>query len=129
MSFFQKKNKQSKVNQKSFAMTQDHFMQHYGIKARYFLYNSSRLEDIDAFSKDNALNVMIINTQAFSASLKENSKSKESRIIYSERDNFASRLPIDVIRANHPILILDEPTRFIFSQSALREGWDNPNVF
>ena len=23
----------------------------------------------------------------------------------------------------------DEPTRFIFSHSALREGWDNPNVF
>jgi type III restriction enzyme len=24
---------------------------------------------------------------------------------------------------------LDEPLRFIFSHSALREGWDNPNVF
>ena len=24
---------------------------------------------------------------------------------------------------------MDEPTRFIFSHSALREGWDNPNVF
>jgi type III restriction enzyme len=23
----------------------------------------------------------------------------------------------------------DEPLRFIFSHSALREGWDNPNVF
>ena len=23
----------------------------------------------------------------------------------------------------------EEPTRFIFSHSALREGWDNPNVF
>ena len=27
------------------------------------------------------------------------------------------------------LLSLDEPTRFIFSHSALREGWDNPNVF
>jgi len=26
-------------------------------------------------------------------------------------------------------LSLDEPVRFIFSHSALREGWDNPNVF
>ncbi|RIV12630.1 restriction endonuclease subunit R, partial [Klebsiella pneumoniae] len=27
------------------------------------------------------------------------------------------------------LLSLSEPTRFIFSHSALREGWDNPNVF
>ena len=27
------------------------------------------------------------------------------------------------------LLDLKEPTRFIFSHSALREGWDNPNVF
>ncbi len=27
------------------------------------------------------------------------------------------------------LLSFDEPVRFIFSHSALREGWDNPNVF
>ena len=27
------------------------------------------------------------------------------------------------------LLSSDEPLRFIFSHSALREGWDNPNVF
>ena len=27
------------------------------------------------------------------------------------------------------MLSFEEPTRFIFSHSALREGWDNPNVF
>lgn len=27
------------------------------------------------------------------------------------------------------LLSIDEPVRFIFSHSALREGWDNPNVF
>ena len=27
------------------------------------------------------------------------------------------------------LLSLDEPVRFIFSHSALREGWDNPNIF
>ena len=49
---------------------------------------------------------MIINTQAFATSLKEGGRSKESRIIYSKRDEFASRRPIDVIKANRPILIL-----------------------
>ncbi len=27
------------------------------------------------------------------------------------------------------LLSFEEPTRFIFSHSALKEGWDNPNVF
>lgn len=27
------------------------------------------------------------------------------------------------------LLSLGEPLRFLFSHSALREGWDNPNVF
>ena len=97
--------------QKSFAMTQEHFMEHYGVKARYFVYNSKSLQNVDTFSKDNTLSVMIINTQAFATSLKEDGKSKESRIIYSERDDFNSRRPIDVIRANRPIMILDEPQK------------------
>ena len=54
---------------------------------------------------------MIINTQAFASSLKEDGKSKEARIIYSKRDEFGSRRPIDVIKANRPILILDEPQK------------------
>ncbi len=54
---------------------------------------------------------MIINTQAFASSLKEGGKSKESRIIYDKRDESQSRRPIDVLRANNPILILDEPQK------------------
>lgn len=34
-----------------------------------------------------------------------------------------------IMRDKERLLSLDEPTRFIFSHSALREGWDNPNVF
>ncbi len=114
---------------KSFEITADHFMEHYAKKARLFIYNSSNLNQLDNFSSSSGINVMIINTQAFASSLKEDGKSKEARIIYSKRDEFGSRRPIDVIKANRPIIILDEPTRFIFSHSALREGWDNPNVF
>lgn len=96
---------------KSFEMTEDHFMEHYGKKARFFVYDSSSLTRLDHFSANSGINVMIINTQAFAASLKENGRSKESRIIYSERDEFGSRRPIDVIAANRPILILDEPQK------------------
>ena len=96
---------------KSFDITADHFMEYYHKKIRPFVYNSSRLNELDNFSSSSGINVMIINTQAFAASLKEGGRSKESRIIYSKRDEFASRRPIDVIKANRPIIILDEPQK------------------
>jgi type III restriction enzyme len=34
-----------------------------------------------------------------------------------------------IMKDKEKLLSLDEPLRFIFSHSALREGWDNPNVF
>ena len=34
-----------------------------------------------------------------------------------------------IMRDKEKLLSRDEPLRFIFSHSALREGWDNPNVF
>ena len=34
-----------------------------------------------------------------------------------------------IMREKERLLSLDEPLQFIFSHSALREGWDNPNVF
>jgi type III restriction enzyme len=34
-----------------------------------------------------------------------------------------------IMKNKERLLSLDEPVRFIFSHSALREGWDNPNVF
>ena len=34
-----------------------------------------------------------------------------------------------IMRDKARLLSMDEPVRFIFSHSALREGWDNPNVF
>ncbi|HSH64885.1 MAG TPA: DEAD/DEAH box helicase family protein [Bacteroidia bacterium] len=34
-----------------------------------------------------------------------------------------------IMRNKEQLLSLEEPLKFIFSHSALREGWDNPNVF
>ncbi len=34
-----------------------------------------------------------------------------------------------IMKDKERLLSVDEPLRFIFSHSALREGWDNPNVF
>ena len=96
---------------KSFNMLEEHFMELYGKKARWFVYNSSNLQQLDSFAQDAGVSVMVINTQAFAASMKEGARNKESRIIYSKRDEFGSRRPIDVIAANRPIIIMDEPQK------------------
>lgn len=96
---------------KSFEMTQDHFYELYNKKARFFIYNSKNLNQLDKFSSGKDIYVMIINSQAFASSLKEGANNKESRIIYNKQDSFGSRRPIDVIAANRPIIILDEPQK------------------
>ncbi|APM37395.1 type III restriction-modification system endonuclease [Clostridium kluyveri] len=90
---------------KSFEMTEEHFMEYYHKKARYFIYNSKNLNALDSFSSSSNINVMIINMQAF------NAKGADARRIYEKLDEFQSRRPIDVIAANRPILIIDEPQK------------------
>lgn len=98
---------------KTFEMTADHFLDDYGKKPRAFVYNSDQLHELETFSSDSNVNVMIINIQAF------NSRSKSNRRIYDELDDFGSRKPIDVIRRNRPILIIDEPQK-LGSDNALK---------
>jgi len=44
----------------------------------------------------------------------------------TQADNDTFKL---IMKNKEQLLNTDEPLRFIFSHSALREGWDNPNVF
>lgn len=91
--------------QKSLQITAEHFAEQYHKKARFFTYNSKRLHELESFSSDSGINIMVMNIQAFNASGADN------RRIYDELDDFQSRRPIDVISANRPILILDEPQK------------------
>jgi type III restriction enzyme len=90
---------------KSLQIMADHFLETYKKKARFFTYNSKQLHHLESFSSDAGINVMVINVQAFNAT------GKDARRIYEELDDFQSRRPIDVISANRPILILDEPQK------------------
>ena len=90
---------------KSLEITAEHFLETYHKKARFFIYNSKQLHHLESFSSDAGINVMVINVQAFNAT------GKDARRIYEELDDFQSRKPIDVISANRPILILDEPQK------------------
>ena len=90
---------------KSLEITAEHFLEEYGKRARFFIYNSKQLHNLESFSSDAGVNVMVINVQAFNAT------GKDARRIYEELDDFQSRKPIDVIKGNRPIMILDEPQK------------------
>jgi len=96
--------------QKSFEITAEHFLEQYGRRVRHFTYDSKQLHELESFSSDAGVNVMIINVQAFNA-FKEDAANNAARIMFSQRDDFQSRRPIDVLKKNKPILILDEPQR------------------
>jgi len=50
--------------------------------------------------------------------------SREGRLSKDDEDTFSL-----IMKDKERLLDPKEPLRFIFSHSALREGWDNPNVF
>jgi type III restriction enzyme len=89
----------------SFEIMTEHFLEQYSKRARYFVYNSKQLHNLESFSSDAGISVMIINVQAF------NARGEDARRIYLELDDFQTRRPIDVIKKNRPILILDEPQK------------------
>lgn len=103
---------------KSLEITAEHFLETYQKKARVFIYNSKQLHHLESFSSNAGINVMVINVQAFA------SRGADARRIYGTPrvnakgetemvglDDFQSRRPIDIISANRPILILDEPQK------------------
>ena len=104
----------------TFQVTQEHFAEEYNQKIRFFIYNSARLTELDRFASDSAINVMIINAQAF------NARGKDARRIYMKQDTFRSRRPIDRIAQTNPILIIDEPQSVEGKQTKERLKEFNP---
>jgi type III restriction enzyme len=109
---------------KSFQSMEEHFAGEYGKRMQYFIYDSKQLSKIDGFASDPGLHVMIINTQAFNSSINEDKNVEgrkgdyAARIIFSRRDNFQSRKPIDILAATRPIMIIDEPQSVLGANKA-----------
>ena len=89
---------------KSLDIMADKFQNDYGKTAKTYVYNSAHPQDVLDFSTNADIQVLVMNVQAF------NRRDKDARI-HKELDEFGSRKPIDMIAANRPILILDEPQR------------------
>lgn len=81
--------------------------------ARYAEWRDKRAADVQA---------------AYFAQSKKGGKSvyEDSKTGEAQRDAAAYQL---IMKDKERLLSFDEPTCFIFSHSALREGWDSPNVF
>lgn len=88
---------------KSLNIMQEHFAEEYGKRMEYFVYDSKNLSQIESFALDANLHVMVINTQAF------NARGADARRFTSRLEEFGWRVPLEVVAATNPILIIDEP--------------------
>ncbi|MEE1130257.1 MAG: DEAD/DEAH box helicase family protein [Caryophanon sp.] len=93
---------------KTLEMTRQYFKtQMQGQVYRSFMYDSSKLNDVQAFATSDDVEIMVINIQAFSKSSKNNDN---MNIIYrNDMDALYGIAPIELIAETNPIVIIDEP--------------------
>ncbi|WP_455475853.1 restriction endonuclease [Bartonella sp. B17] len=105
--------------QKSLEVTHEHFQNIYGKKSiRWFIYNSARLADVREFARNNGIEIMIINIDAFR---------KSENIINQPMDRMNGNRPIDLIAQTQPVVIIDEPQSVVNTAKAKEAlKWLNP---
>lgn len=93
---------------KTLEMTKEYFKaQMQGQVYRSFMYDSSKLNDVQAFATSDDVEIMVINIQAFSKSSKNNDN---MNIIYrNDMDALYGIAPIELIAETNPFVIIDEP--------------------
>ena len=94
---------------KSLQITNEHFKGIYdNVPYNFFIYDSSRLNEVKDFSTNDGLEVMVINIDAFSKSFKDPSKPNKANIIHRYNDSLGYK-PLDLIKNTNPIVFIDEP--------------------
>ena len=87
---------------KTLEQTEKHFKKLYdNISYNYFEYDSSRIQDVRGFSRNNNVEIMVITLQSFNRG--------EENIMFQYQDDLNGNRPVDLIEQTNPILILDEP--------------------
>ncbi|MCI4625664.1 MAG: DEAD/DEAH box helicase family protein [Candidatus Magnetoovum sp. WYHC-5] len=102
----------------SIKLMKEHFKGLYNnVSFDYFVYKSKDLSRVRQFAWNNAVQIMVINIQAFQkdagehvdySSLTDEQK-KKLNVIHQEQDKMSGRRPIEYVQATNPILIIDEP--------------------
>ncbi len=86
----------------SLRITKDHFAELYNrIPCEFTVYDSKKITQLRQFASSNQIQILVINIQAF--------RRKDHAVIFQDKDAFHGHLPIDLIRATRPIVIMDEP--------------------
>jgi type III restriction enzyme len=87
---------------KSLQIMADHFKSLYGgTTADFFLYDSSKLNQVRAFATSSRIQIMVMTVGSINK--------KDVNVIYEQREQTNDERPIDLIRATRPIVIVDEP--------------------
>lgn len=95
---------------KSLQITESHFKELYNnIPYKYFIYDSSRLNEIREFATNDLLQIMVINIDAFRKSFEnEKDESRNVNIIHRYNDKLGYT-PLQLIQDTKPVVIVDEP--------------------
>lgn len=95
---------------KSLQITQEHFKGLYDNTVyEYFIYDSSKLEQVRNFAVSDNIQIMVINIDAFRKSFTDPTKENKANIIHRANDKLNGMKPIELIRETNPFVIIDEP--------------------
>lgn len=95
---------------KSFQITNEHFKNLFNNTIyEYFIYDSSKLEQVRNFAVSDNIEIMIINIDAFRRSFDDITKENKANIIHRANDKLNGMKPIELIQETHPFVIIDEP--------------------
>lgn len=95
---------------KSLQITYDHFRELYdNVVYNFYIYDSSKLEQVRSFAVSDNIEIMVINIDAFRKSFSDPDKVNKANIIHRENDRMNGMRPIELIQETNPFVIIDEP--------------------
>lgn len=108
---------------KSLQITSEHFKNLYdNTMHEFFIYDSSKLEQVRSFAVSDHIQIMVINIDAFRKSFDDTDQNgsirtdisrkeleKKANIIHRQYDKLNGMKPIELIQETHPFVIIDEP--------------------
>lgn len=87
---------------KTLQMTEKHFKSLYaGVPYEYFLYDSTKLGQVRNFATSSTVQIMVVTVGAINK--------KDVNNLYKDSEKTGGERPIDLIKATHPVVIVDEP--------------------
>ena len=85
----------------SIKIMREHFKKLYdNVPFDDFVYSSKNLNQVKQFARNNEIQIMIINIQAFQ---------KDANIFHQQQDKLSGRTPAEYVQTTKPIVIIDEP--------------------